>query len=187
MIAPADIRVVSSSVNADPTSTCVIPVVLPAEVSKVHVPLVANPPAETSPRKEALSLVWLPMMKFPPKSEFNRPMISTAVWSAVALASMLSNLLKRVTVKFFSVRPPSPTEYVVLVSVALTLVQANTIAPALSSQIRSLSPSGSESDSIPRWLKFTVALPEVAPPDNPVPATTAVISPEPEPKFCASM
>lgn len=34
---------------------------------------------------------------------------------------------------------------------------------------------------------FKVALPLVAPPLRPVPATTAVISPEPEPKFCAAI
>ena len=34
---------------------------------------------------------------------------------------------------------------------------------------------------------FKVAAPEAAPPVNPLPAITSVMSPEPEPKFCATI
>ena len=48
--------------------------------------------------------------------------ISASVWSAVAEASIPSNLVFSVVVKFFCVNPPSPTEYVVSVSVNVNVL-----------------------------------------------------------------
>ena len=48
--------VTSSSVKADPTFIAVTPVVPPAEVSKVHVPVVVNPAAVIVPVVVSLPL-----------------------------------------------------------------------------------------------------------------------------------
>ena len=66
-------------------------------------------------------------------------------------------------------------------------ISKNAEAPAESSQNIILSSFGSVRLSKPRWESDTVALPLVAPPDSPVPATTAVISPALMSEYLASL
>ena len=63
------------------------------ELTLVVVPFTVKSPAiVTPPLNVAVSSDWLPIVKLPPKSEFNAVAISAPVWSAVALSSIPSNL-----------------------------------------------------------------------------------------------
>ena len=50
---------------------------------------VKSPPIVTPPLNVAVSDDWLPIVKLPPKSEFNAVAISAPVWSAAAPSSTL--------------------------------------------------------------------------------------------------
>ena len=116
-----------------------------------------------------------------------------AVSVTSALASIASNLSLRVVVKFFWVRPPSPTAYVVFVSVEeiVPFTEIVTLDPAVkaattfavsvtsakASMLSSLSPSTERSRPSTVSLPDMAMLPVIIPPDfdNFVPIDVAIV------------